>query len=179
GATGATGAGGEVSALPHDSFKEYGLEDIYIAAEKTRAPIYVVIPGVRFADIPPEEHVERARRLFGKLFPLQQGFGGWGNQLTPMFEDYLRSRAQTALRQQLALAGVAKLTGGWAEYLEEPGQAAGIYDRIFAGIEQRYILTYYPTNTKRDGTLRRVEIRSRNHPDYVIWSKKSYFAEGQ
>ncbi|HZF41102.1 MAG TPA: VWA domain-containing protein [Blastocatellia bacterium] len=172
-------SGGEVSAMPHDSLKEYSLEDIYTAAEKTRAPIYAVIPGVRFAGVPPEEHVERARRLFGKLFPLQQELGWWGRQLTPTFENYLRSRAQTALRQQLALAGIANLTGGWAEYLEEPGQAAGIYERIFAGIERRYILTYYPINTRRDGKLRRVEIKTRNHPEYTILGKKSYYADGQ
>jgi len=172
-------SGAEVSALPRDSFKEYSLEDIYTTAEKTRASIYVVIPGVRFAGVPPEEHVERARRLFGKLFQLQPELGGWGRQLTPTFENYLRSRAQTALRQQLALAGIANLTGGWAEYLEEPGQAGGIYDRIFAGIERRYILTYYPTNTKRDGKLRRVEIKARNHPEYVILGRKSYYADSQ
>jgi hypothetical protein len=113
------------------------------------------------------------------LFPLQQELGFWGRQLTPTFETYLRSRAQTALRQQLAVAGIADLTGGWAEYLEEPGQAAEIYDRIFEGIERRYILTYYPTNIKRDGKLRRVEIKARNHPDYVILGKKSYYADGQ
>jgi VWFA-related protein len=169
----------EVRATPGDSFKEYSLEDIYTAAEKTRASIYAVIPGVRFAGVPPEEHVERARKLFGKLFQLQQEWGGWGSQLTPTFENYLRSRAQTALRQQLALAGIANLAGGWAEYLEEPGQAAGIYDRIFSGIERRYILTYYPTNTKRDGKLRRVEIKVRNHPEYAILGKKSYYAESQ
>jgi hypothetical protein len=84
-----------------------------------------------------------------------------------------------SLRQQLALAGVAKLTGGWAEFLEEPEQAAGIYDRILAGIEGRYILTYYPTNTRRDGKLRRVEIKVRNHPEYAIWGKKSYYADSQ
>ena len=171
--------GADVSAIPHNSFKEYSLEDIYTAAEKTRAPIYAVIPGVRFAGVPPEEHVERARRLFGKLFQQQQEWGGWGRQLTPTFENYLRSRAKTALRQQLALAGIANLTGGWAEYLEEPGQAAGIYDRIFSGIERRYILTYYPTNTKRDGKLRRVEIKVRNHPEYAILGKKSYYADSQ
>ena len=77
------------------------------------------------------------------------------------------------------LAGIANLTGGWAEYLEEPGHAAGIYDRIFSGIERRYILTYYPTNTKRDGKLRRVEIKVRNHADYIILGKKSYYAESQ
>lgn len=169
----------EVRATPGDSFKEYSLEDIYTAAEKTRASIYAVIPGVRFAGVPPEELVERARKLFGKLFQLQQDWGGWGRQLTPTFENYLRSRAQTALHQQLALAGIANLAGGWAEYLEEPGQAAGIYDRIFSGIERRYILTYYPTNTRRDGKLRRVEIKVRNHPEYPILGKKSYYAESQ
>jgi VWFA-related protein len=171
--------GAEVRATPGESFKEYSLEDIYTAAEKTRASIYTVIPGVRFAGVPPEEHVERARKLFGKLFQLQQEWGGWGRQLTPTFENYLRSRAQTALRQQLALAGIADLAGGWAEYLEEPGQATGIYDRIFSGIERRYILTYYPTNTKRDGKLRRVEIKVRNHSEYAILGKKSYYADSR
>lgn len=171
--------GGEVRATPADSFKEYSIEDIYTAAEKTRASIYAVIPGVRFAGVPPEEHVERARKLFGKLFQPQQEWGAWGHQLTPTFENYLRSRAQTALRQQLALAGIANLAGGWSEYLEEPGQAAGIYDRIFSGIERRYILTYYPTNTKRDGKLRRVEIKVRNHSEYAILGKKSYYADSQ
>jgi len=172
-------SGAEVRATPSDPFKEYSLEDIYTAAEKTRASIYAVIPGVRFAGVPPEEHVERARTLFGKLFELQQQWGGWGRQLTPTFENYLRSRARTALRQQLALAGIANLAGGWAEYLEEPGQAAEIYDRIFSGIERRYILTYYPTNAKRDGKLRRVEIKVRDHPEYAILGKKSYYAESQ
>jgi VWFA-related protein len=161
-----------------DQFKEYSLQDIYTAAEKTRTTIYAVIPGVRFAGVPPQEHAERARRLFDKLFQSRQEWNGW-RRPTPTFEDYLRRRAHTILRQQLALAGVAKLTGGWAEYLEEPEQASGIYDRIFAGIERRYILTYYPTNTRRDGKLRKVEIKVRNHPEYVIWGKKSYYADNQ
>jgi len=168
--------------IPHtirDQFKEYSLEDIYTTAEKTRTTVYAVIPGVRFAGIPPEEHLERARTLFERLFQSRGEWSGWRRAPTPMFEDYLRSRARTILRQQLALAGVAKLTGGWAEYLEEPEQAAGIYDRILWGIERRYILTYYPTNTRRDGKLRRVEIKVRSHPEYVIWGKKSYYAESQ
>jgi VWFA-related protein len=168
-----------IPATSHNQFREYSLEDIYTTAEKTRTTIYAVIPGVRFAGVPPEEHVERARTLFGKLFQSQEEWGGWRRQLTPGFEGYLRSRAQVSLRQQLALAGVAKLTGGWAEFLEEPEQAAGIYDRILAGIEGRYILTYYPTNTRRDGKLRRVEIKVRNHPEYAIWGKKSYYADSQ
>lgn len=170
--------GEDIPVTFRDQFKEYSLQDIYTTAEKTRTTIYAVIPGVRFAGVPPEKHVERARTLFEKMFQSRQEWNGW-RRPTPTFEDYLRSRAQTILRQQLALAGVAKLTGGWVEYLEEPEQAAGIYDRILAGIERRYILTYYPTNTKRDGKLRSVEIKARNHPEYVIWGKKSYYADSQ
>jgi hypothetical protein len=170
--------GEDIPVTVRDQFKEYSLQDIYTAAEKTRTTIYAVIPGIRFAEVPPEKHVERARTLFEKLFQSRQEWNGW-RRPAPTFEDYLRSRAQTILRQQLALAGVAKLTGGWVEYLEEPEQAGGIYDRILAGIERRYILTYYPTNTKRDGKLRRVEIKARNHPEYVIWGKKSYYADSQ
>lgn len=170
--------GVNMPATLRDQFKEYSLEDIYTTAEKTRTTVYAVIPGVRFAGVPPEEHLERARLVFNKMFQLRQEWRGWRPE-APGFEDYLRARARTLLRQQLALAGVAKLTGGWAEFLEEPEQAAGIYDRIFAGIERRYILTYYPTNTKRDGKLRRVEIKVRDHPEYVIVGKKSYYAESQ
>lgn len=170
--------GVEAPPMLRDQFKEYSLEDIYTAAQKTRTTVYAVIPGVRFAGVPPEEHLERARIVFNKQFQLRQEWRGWRPE-APGFEDYLRSRARTLLRQQLALAGVAKLTGGWAEFLEEPEQAAGIYDRIFAGIERRYILTYYPTNTRRDGKLRRVEIKVRDHPEYSILGKKSYYAESQ
>jgi len=161
-----------------EHFKEYSLEDIYTTAEKTRTTVDAVIPGVRFAGVPPEEHLGRARLVFDKMFQSRQEWRGWRPD-APGFEDYLRSRARTLLRQQLALAGVAKLTGGWAEFLEEPEQAAGIYDRIFAGIERRYILTYYPANTRRDGRLRRVEIKVRDHPEYSILGKKSYYAESR
>jgi VWFA-related protein len=171
-------SGQDIPVTLRDQYKEYSLKDIYTTAEKTRTTIYAVIPGVRFAGVPPEEHMDRAKTLFDRLFKSRQEWNGW-RRPTPGFEDYLRMRINTVLRQQLALAGVAKLTGGWAEYLEEPEQASGIYDRIFAGIERRYILTYYPTNSKRDGKLRRVEIKVRNHPEYVILGKKSYYAESQ
>ncbi len=157
-------------------YKEYSLQDIYTTAEKTRTTIYAVIPGVRFVGVPPEEHLNRAKTLFDRMFRSRQEWNGW-RRPTPAFEDYLRKRGNTVHRQQLAIAGVAKLTGGWAEFLETPEQASGIYDRIFAGIERRYILTYYPTNTTRDGKLRRVDIKVRNHPEYTIWGKKSYYAE--
>lgn len=157
-------------------FKEYSLEDISLAAAKTRTTIYSVIPGLRFADASTEEDVERAETLFDKLFHPQEDNRRWRGRRAPGFDSYLRGRAQVLREQQLALANIARLTGGWAEFLEEPQQAAGIYDRIFSGIERRYILTYYPTNTERNGKLRQVEIKIRDHPEYSVWGKRSYYA---
>ena len=79
----------------------------------------------------------------------------------------------------MALAKLSKLTSGEADFLEEPGQAARIYDAVFSKIEHRYVLSYYPTNDKRDGTLRKIEIKVRNHPEYVVLGKTSYYARSQ
>jgi len=159
----------------HGRFKPYSLEDLSVLAQKTRATLYAVIPGIKLVEIPYEERLERVRTLFEKQFKARTG-RTWRPQ-APGFEGFLQQRAQTLFWQQLALVRLARLTGGLAEYLEEPEQAVGIYDRIFAGIEQRYILTYYPTNTKRDGSLRQVEIKVQNHPEYILVGKRSYYAD--
>jgi hypothetical protein len=79
---------------------------------------------------------------------------------------------------QQALIDLSALTGGWADFLEEPAQAAGIYERIFSDVNRRYILGFYPTNKARDGGRRRVSIEVRGHPEYAVWGRKSYFAPG-
>ena len=37
-------------------------------------------------------------------------------------------------------------------------------------------LGYYPTNKDQDGKRRHITIEVKNHPDYVITSRKSYYA---
>ena len=91
-----------------------------------------------------------------------------------MPDNYFLRLAETRRRQQTALTGLSKLTGGWAEYLEEPDQAVAIYARIFSGIHNSYIIGLYPLNDARDGQRRKIEIKIRDHPDYVIWGRKSY-----
>jgi hypothetical protein len=80
------------------------------------------------------------------------------------------------LWQQTALGGVTAVSGGWTDFLEEPGQAAGVYGRILSDINRRYVIGYQPTNKERDGKLRRVRIEVRGHPEYVVWGRKSYYA---
>jgi hypothetical protein len=82
------------------------------------------------------------------------------------------------LRVQASLAVVATLTGGWTEFLEQPSQADEIYSHIFSDINRRYIVGYYPTNKERDGKRRRLSIEVQGHPEYVVMSRKSYYAAG-
>ena len=94
-----------------------------------------------------------------------------------MPDSYFQPMLTMQHRQQLAAAGIAKLTGGWAEFLESPEQAAAIYDRILAGINRRYIIGYYPANEASDGKLRKVKIEVKGHPEYRILGKQSYYAK--
>ena len=76
----------------------------------------------------------------------------------------------------MAMVQMAKLTGAWPEFLEQPGQADEIYTRILSDIDRRYVLGYYPTNRTRDGKRRKVAVEVRGHPEYLVWGQKSYFA---
>ena len=94
-------------------------------------------------------------------------------------EDFLREQANQWVRRHTSLAALAKFTGAWTEFLEQPQQADEIYNRILTDIERRYIVGYYPTNRARDGKRRKVHIEVRNHPDYVVWGQKTYFARDE
>lgn len=164
----------KLSATYKKQLRDFSLSDIYTVAVNSRATIYSVIPGLRFIDIPESEQIVRAKIDHEKIM------GANSNsplgQLSKMGDVFFAGRARANLESQLALANLAKLTGGWVDYLEEPEQAEAVYNRIFSGIENRYILSYSPTNEAKDGKQRRVEIKIRNHNKYTIWGKNSYYA---
>lgn len=56
----------------------------------------------------------------------------------------------------------------------EPGRRN--LQSILTDIDRRYVIGYYPTNRARDGKRRKVQIEIRNHPEYVVWGQKTYFA---
>src|SRR5262245_5725207 len=89
------------------SFKPYSFEDLTDLAEKTRATVYAVIPGIKFVEISHDERLEKVRTLFEKQFKARTG-GTWRPQ-APGFEYSLQRHAQSLLRQQLALVNIAKL----------------------------------------------------------------------
>jgi len=77
---------------------------------------------------------------------------------------------------QTALAALAPRTGGWTEFLETPEQADGIYNRVLADINHRYIVGYYPTNKEHDGSRRKIKFEIKSHPDYSVLGRTAYYA---
>jgi VWFA-related protein len=154
--------------------REFSIADVFREAERSRATVYTVVPGIRLIGLNPGEEKEKVNALRRELLKDRAA----GTPYVQAFENWLQSVIRVTPQQQTALYGLSKLTGGWTSFLEEPGQAAGIYASIFSDIGRRYVVGFYPTNKERDGKRRRVQIEVRGHPEYTVWGRKSYYAPG-
>jgi hypothetical protein len=168
--------------------RRYGFKDLLTAAEKSRATVYSVISGVKFLNITEDELVRRARLdldnrqnasfeiMRARNVPIPKGANVMRPDPAPKFlVDY----GNQWVRRQTSLVNMAQFTGTLPEFLEEPGQADEIYNRILNDIDRRYVIGYYPTNRAHDGKRRKVSIEVHNHPEYMVWGQKAYFARDQ
>ena len=94
----------------------------------------------------------------------------------PPTDSFLLQNAQRWTHLHLGVVQLAKASGGWADYLEKPEQADGLYAHVLNDINQRYVIAYYPKNHVRDGKRRKISFEIRGHPDYLIVGRRSYFA---
>ena len=171
--------------LQRASVTEFSLDDVYRAVETSRATIYTIIPRTRLIGF---TYDEQLRRLAAED---DRAIATWSaassdklkfqarqeerrKKLTP---EILRATIDQELKVQGALVDLAKLSGGWAEFLETRTQAADIYKRIVEDLSQRYIVGYYPTNKDHSAKRRHIRIEVKGHPEYSITSRKSYYAQ--
>lgn len=156
------------------------LKEIATATEKARATIYSIISGVRLIGLSEGEQLEKMRidwqNRYESAAQLQQQYNLPASSMRPLDNKFLSRQVTAWLRLHLALASIAKDSGGWADYLEQPEQANEVYTRILNDMNRRYIVGYYPTNRTRDGKRRTVSIEVRGHPEYIILGRKTYFA---
>jgi VWFA-related protein len=140
--------------------KPYSLDDVYHAVEKSRATVYTVIPGTQLVGRSPAEQLSRVKL----------------NNSLQYSEAQFEQIRNICVRAQTAAAGAAIESGGWVAFLDKPEQAADIYATILSDINSRYVIGYYPTNKVHDGRRRNVSIEVRQHPEYVISGRRSYYA---
>jgi VWFA-related protein len=179
----------ELSGRPRPTMLEpyvppmtFTFEDLVATADSSRATIYSIIPGVPFMGLPLNDQLKNARtdwenrqRASAELRRVNN-IPDQNSRLRMPSDSALMANAQLWYRLHLALASLAKGTGAWADYLEQPEQANELYTRVLNDINRRYVIGYYPTNRTRDGKRRTVSIEVRGHPEYNVAGRKTYFA---
>lgn len=81
-----------------------------------------------------------------------------------------------------ALKKISERTGGRAFFPRDEGELRRAFDQIQVEMRSQYLISYEPTNSKRDGSYRRIEIRISN-PDLArqkitLTHRQGYFAKG-
>jgi VWFA-related protein len=66
-------------------------------------------------------------------------------------------------------------TGGRVIRVDKPREAAAGFQQIAEELRTQYFLGYSPSNTKHDGTFRKIQVRVHNR-DYKVQSRRGYYA---
>src|SRR6267142_692896 len=88
---------------------------------------------------------------------------------------------KSAKRAKRALEEIAVASGGLAYFPENVEDVRSICEQVAHDIRNQYTLAYYPTNTKRDGTFRAVQVEvipPRGRGKLQARTRNGYYAPG-
>lgn len=160
----------------------FSTDELFEMTKKSRASIYSVFVGAKLLGLSEAEKKQKSeieRERWAKY---------WGVNLdkirypTPQRQERM-NQEQARIKKyypngfpdpQEFMSILSEQTGGWLAFLEEPEQADGIYTRILAELNTRYIIGFTPTNDAKDGRRRTVKVEVKNHPEYSVWGRKTY-----
>jgi VWFA-related protein len=83
--------------------------------------------------------------------------------------------AGISLKGHDELKSMAQATSGRAFFPPRPGELPNVYDVLASDAQLRYLITYTPTNQRRDGTWRTIGVRTVAR-DVVVKARPGYFA---
>ncbi len=164
--------------------KSFTFQDVLKVVERSPATIYSIIPGQKFVGAKKGQQrefaaieiqkTESANRSQSRSY--DTSLGGSNSIAYRLPEDVIEAYVKTALKQQTQLEQVAKTSGGFADYIRTANEAGAVYARILQGINDLYLIGYYPSNQTRDGRRRTVKVEVRGHPEYSVSGLKIYSA---
>ncbi|MGH9683665.1 MAG: VWA domain-containing protein [Candidatus Acidiferrales bacterium] len=70
---------------------------------------------------------------------------------------------------------MAEQTGGRVIDVRNEDSLEKAFDEISEELRSQYVLGYYPTNTKRDGTFRKIQVKV-DQPDVKVLARRGYYA---
>ncbi len=74
-----------------------------------------------------------------------------------------------------ALKRMSEDTGGRVFHIDRKHPLSEAFRELQEELRSQYSIGYAPTNSKKDGTFRRIDIRTNNH-DYKVQARKGYYA---
>ena len=87
-----------------------------------------------------------------------------------MFRRSEKAKAEKLLKE------VAEDTGGRAFFPAEPGEMRQIADQISHDLRTQYVVTYAPTNGRRDGSFRRVQVKVSDPRNPLARTRSGYYS---
>ena len=153
------------------AMSKFGFSEVKEAIEVSRTSIYSIITGIRFFGLPEKERKESARISWENMGKAHGWKDDYPSDVKRMFEER-EERVRTS--GQAAMYRVSELSGGNTAVMEKPEDAERIYSDIFAVIQNRYVIGYYPVDVKPGEKLRNVKFEVRDHPEYMITGRKTY-----
>lgn len=159
--------------------KSFTFDDVLKAAEKAKATVYSIIPGQKFIGASKKEQQRLAAYEIENPERKNSAQASYATvNKTELPEEVVKTYVKTMLAQHLALTQIAKASGGFADYIRTPDEAGAVYSRILSGINDLYVVGYYPANETRDGRRRTVKVTVRGHPEYQVSGLKIYSVPG-
>lgn len=163
----------ENERLEKISERSFGFNDVLDEVARAGVTIYSVIPELQLVGVSEQEQEINIKKMNDIRSATNMGGKEYSADLVKYVIQWCREEWPA---DQSALVQIAKLSGGYADFLEKPEDADRIYSSILTVINNRYTIGYYPTNQARDGKQRYFKIQVRGHPEYLILARKTYCA---
>lgn len=74
------------------------------------------------------------------------------------------------------LGALAESSGGVYFKADRPDNLEGVYEKVAADLRTLYSISYYPTNTNRDGTWRKLKVKV-DKADLAVRTRRGYYAK--
>jgi len=166
------GGGGTAGTIPNSGGGTVLYDAIYLAChdelstEAGRKAVIVLTDAVdEGSRLRVQDAIEAAQRADAVIHVLLisdpgfYGFGGMGNPGPSVAKK------------------MADDTGGRVIAVQSSKSLEKAFDEISEELRSQYVLGYYPTNTKRDGTFRKITVEV-NEPDTKVLARRGYYAPG-
>jgi Ca-activated chloride channel family protein len=147
-------------------------EYVHTEGKNRRKALLLVTDGLERGSFYSYDQIsDDLRKLDVRLYII--GFTQDLDEQRSLFRKSQKGRAEQLLER------LATDTGGRAFFPQDLSELGTISEEIARDLRTVYSIGYYPTNEKRDGTFRKVQVRISGDSKYVARTRAGYYADSE